>query len=499
MTQLAISVRDLTFAYPPWTPSQPASKVFENLALSLSSGEERLIMGRSGSGKSTLFYLLMGLAPTYTGGTLTGEIWVDGQAVQIERPSPRSVGMLFQDAAAQLFNNSVEYEIAWGLEMLAVPPEQIERKVKQALRKFGLWDVRRRPPWALSGGQQKRLALAALWAQHPNIWLLDEPLVGLDPEGQREVLRSLQELQQTSATLLVTAAHLDKSLPFTSSSLLEEGRLSEAIDLTAIPEQRQFEAGLHPPPEARRAFIESQSKIKPSYALELHHLRFAYPNGPEVLHDLDLAVPQGQCIALVGPNGAGKSTLVRHFNGLLRPTSGSVHVMGKATEPRAIGQLARDVSFLFQRPERQLFAKTVREEIAYGPQQLGLHHVEARVAHSLSHFDLAAVADHPPALLSYGAQRTVTLAALAALDTPILVLDEPLVGLDGQGRGQLFRWLAERRIAGVTLVIVTHDMELARHTDRAIALQAGHIIADGPPDTVLSQLSWERPTGEMTS
>jgi energy-coupling factor transport system ATP-binding protein len=338
-----------------------------------------------------------------------------------------------------------------------------------------------------------------LWAQRPNIWLLDEPLVGLDPEGQREVLRSLQELQPTSATLLVTAAHLDTSLPFASAILLEEGQLSDAIDLTDIPEQRQIEVGLRPPPEARGAFIESQSDIKPSYALELHHLRFAYPEGPAVLHDLNLAVPQGQCVALVGPNGAGKSTLVRHFNGLLRPTSGSVHVMGKATGQRAIGQLARDVSFLFQRPERQLFAKTVREEIAYGPQQLGLRHIEARVAHSLSHFDLEAVADHPPALLSYGAQRTVTLASLAALDTPILVLDEPLVGLDGQGRAQLFRWLAERRAAGVTLVIVTHEMELARHTDRVVALQAGQIIADGAPDTVLSQLSWERVNEETTS
>lgn len=490
MTTLAVSVRDLTFAYAPWAPDREPSLIFDHLTFSFLSGGERLIMGASGSGKSTLCYLLAGLAPTYTGGTVTGKIQVLGQDVQVERPSPRQVGILFQDAATQLFTSSVEDEIAWGLEMQSVPPEKIGFQVMEALRTFGLLALRDRPPWALSGGQQKRLALATLWAQRPNVMLLDEPLAGLDPDGRAQVHAGMERLRQTGATLLTTAAHVNGDVPKIPASLLEAGRLSEPVALEEVPAECLVEAGVRVPPVDWQVFAESRSRVETSPAIALRHLRFKYPDGPPVLHGLDLVIPRGQFVAVVGSNGAGKSTLVRHFNGLLRPTAGSVRVSGRDAGERSVGELAREVAFLFQRPERQLFANTVREEIAYGPRALGLLDVETRVAQSLARLDLEAVADRPPALLSYGVQRAVTLATLAALDAPILVLDEPLVGLDGRGRAQLFRWLAERRAAGVTLVVVTHEMALAAQADRVIAMREGYIAADGPPDAVLAELAW---------
>ena len=221
-------------------------------------------------------------------------------------------------------------------------------------------------------------------------------------------------------------------------------------------------------------------------AIEARDLRFRYPDGPPVLHGVTMTIPQGEFVALIGPNGAGKSTLVRQFNGLLRPTGGEVRLHGRATAQRATGELAREVSFLFQRPERQIFGTTVREEIAYGPRRLHLRDVDARIERALARFDLAPLTEMPPAILSYGVQRTVTLAALAALETPILVLDEPTVGLDGRGWAQLLAWLAERRAEGVTLVIITHEMALAARADRVIAMADGEIRADGPPEEILA-------------
>ena len=499
MSKTAISIKDLQFAYPPWSPDLEPAQIFEHLDLSITQSEERLILSASGSGKSTLCYLLAGLAPTYTGGTLTGELRVLEQDVRARRPPPQHVGVLFQDAATQLFTSSVEHEIAWGLETLGVPPTEIGFRVTAALRKFDLLTMRTRPPWALSGGQRKRLALAALWAQQPEILLLDEPLAGLDPDGRAEVRAGLEQLRTAGATLLKTASHTDDDVPAVPVNLLEAKRLSETVALKALPQQHLIKAGVCVPPKAWQAFAKSQSTIKASPAIELRQLRFKYQDGPAVLHGLDFLIPRGQFVAIVGSNGAGKSTLVRHFNGLLRPTRGSVRVLAQDASRRSVGELARDVSFLFQRPERQLFANTVREEITYGPRQLNLPNVEDRVARSLARFDLESLADRPPALLSYGIQRAVTLATLTAMDTPILVLDEPLAGLDGRGRAQLFRWLAERRAAGITLIVVTHEMKLAAQADRMIALCQGYVEADGTPASVLAQLDWMESTSASSS
>ena len=489
MTKPAIAVENLSFAYPPWAPDLVPPHVFDHLQLSVPQGEERWVMGGSGSGKSTLCYLLAGLAPTYTGGTLTGDIQVLGQEIQAGRPGPHRVGVLFQDAATQLFTSSVEYEVAWGLETLGVPPSEIGNRITAALGKFGLLTERERPPWTLSGGEQKRLALAVLWAQQPAVMLLDEPLAGLDHDGRAEVQAGVAQLQAEGATLLTTASYANDEFMDVPASLLETGQLSDAVAVENIAPQRLVEAGVRVPTDVWRAFADGQSAIKETPAIELRQLRFKYADGPAVLHGLDLQIPQGQFVAIVGSNGAGKSTLVRHVNGLLRPTAGSVQVLGEETSDRSIGKLARNVGFLFQQPERQLFATTVREEIAYGPRQLSLPDVDARVTRSLARFDLEDVADSPPALLSYGVRRAVTLATLTALDTPILVLDEPLAGLDGRGRAQLFRWLAERRATGVTLVVVTHEMQLAAQADRVIALRQGAIAADGPPETALDALT----------
>lgn len=403
----AIFVENLSFRYPSYDGAAASRGVLQHLDLRVEPGTALTIVGGSGSGKSTLCYVLAGLAPRYTDGDISGVLRLAGSDIVASAPSPRLVGLLFQDAAVQLFNTTAEDEVAWGLEALEVPSEAIGPQVMQALRRFGLLDQRHRPPWQLSGGQQKRLALAALWAMRPRVLLLDEPLQGLDPVGRSEVLAALESLRQEGITLVFTTPNFMELAPESAVALLEDGALAPPCLATDLSTQfeRLLAAGVLCPTESWEALREARSIIDPAPAVEVRNLRFRYPDGPAVLHGLDLTIPRGQCVALIGVNGAGKTTLVRHFNGLLRPTMGTVSVMGEPIASTPTGQLARRIGFLFQRPEQQLFAATVREELAYGARRLGLPDVGTRVEQALMRFGLLSVAEKPPAILGYGLQR----------------------------------------------------------------------------------------------
>jgi energy-coupling factor transport system ATP-binding protein len=224
--------------------------------------------------------------------------------------------------------------------------------------------------------------------------------------------------------------------------------------------------------------------------LRIMDLWFRYGEGEPVLRGIDLSVARGEFVALLGANGSGKTTLSKHLNGLLRPLRGEVWVGGRLAAGRSVGELARYVGYLFQHPEQQIFGSTVRDEVAFGPRNLGLSadKVEARLAAVLDRFNLTAVAEQPPAILGYGARRRVTLASLAALDPQVLVLDEPTVGLDAGGLRETFTWLGEMHAAGRTVLLVTHDMEVAaRYAQRVIVLRDGEVWADGVPGDLFRQ------------
>ncbi|MBN2392993.1 MAG: ABC transporter ATP-binding protein [Anaerolineae bacterium] len=484
----------LNFAYPPPGPDLPATEALRDITFHLESGEALAVMGASGSGKSTLCHVLAGLAPRYTGGHISGVAHVAGYDVLAKMPPTGAVGLLFQDAATQLFNSTVEDEVAWGLEALGTPPQHISMQVEEALGRFGLLDVRTRSPWALSGGQQKRLALAAVWAMRPRVLLLDEPLGGLDPQGRTEVLAALRTLSQSGVTLLLTTFRPQTAALAPTVLVLAEGTATSPMPTVEVlrDETHLVETGILYPPHLWPA-LGAPSTLSTEPAIAVQDIHFAYTDEHAALRGVNFEIPQGQFVAIIGPNGAGKSTLLRHFNGLLRPTCGTIRIRGKDAAGRTIGDLARDVGFLFQRPEQQLFAATVYEEVAFGVRALHLTDVSGRVERALARFELTAFVQTPPSILSYGMQRAVTLAALAALDTPILALDEPAVGLDGRERARLLAWLAERRAAGVTAIIVTHEMELAARADRVVALANGRMVVDGMPDEVLSRVTEATP------
>ncbi len=225
-------------------------------------------------------------------------------------------------------------------------------------------------------------------------------------------------------------------------------------------------------------------------AISLKDIHFIYPgNGAHALHGVSLEVPAGQYVAVIGANGSGKTTLLKHLLGLLRPERGAVRLFGRDAGALPVGEIARMVGFAFQSPEHQIFSPTVREEIAFGPRNLGLRGAElaARVDETLDQFGLRAYERHPPAVLSFSLRRLVALASVAAMRAPILALDEPLVGLDGLWRRRVIAWLRAHHEAGGTIIMVTHHMRLAGKCDRVVVMSAGRVLLDGPPEEIFAQ------------
>lgn len=229
-------------------------------------------------------------------------------------------------------------------------------------------------------------------------------------------------------------------------------------------------------------------------ALEARGLRYRYPSpsgrdAPAALQGVDFVLPCGGYVALIGQNGAGKTTLAKHFNGLLRATRGEVVVSGRPVADTPISTLAREVGFVFQNPDHQIFSPSVREEIAAGPRNLGAseQEIERRVDETLSRFDLADYAHRPPAALSFALRRTVAVAAVFAMDTPVLVLDEPSAGLDARHVANLLARIDERLARGHSVVLITHDMRLvAENVPRCLVMHEGRVVADGHSADVLA-------------
>ena len=569
----AILVEGLRFAYPPLAEGQRASWVLDGVDLRVCTGEWLAVMGASDVGKSTLCLLIAGLAPHLTRGTKHGRVVVAGRNTDRHPPPALAgvVGYLFQEADAQLFNPTVETEIAWGLENLGLPVAEMRARIDESLALLRLEGLRYRSPVDLSGGEKKRVALASVLAMHPSILVLDEPMGGLDPVGRQEVLSALQSLRELDpeqpvtivmtesdpeavasfadrllvlgkpqpASLLAFAGSSDLTPPpanaddatLPGSQVIQQGsprrvlnRVNQLIELgVAVPQMARLASDLNRrlgteyrfvtvaaaqralrphmegkacepkrlPPEVVPGSHASSSMEDGRPALEARDVWHRYGEGSSpVLHGVSLRVPPGQLVALVGANGSGKTTLAKQFIGLLRPWKGWVSVAGQDAAGLPVGELARQVGYLFQHPEQQIFSPTVQQEVAFGPKNQGLDaaEVQNRVASALSRFDLEPVAEHPPAILSYGLRRRVTLAALAALDSPILILDEPVVGLDARERRETLTWLRELHGQGRTILLITHDMGLvAEHAQRVLVLDGGRLLADVSPSKLFHQ------------
>ncbi len=490
-------VEHLSFRYrrrPTWT--------LKDILMEARPGELILIAGMSGSGKSTLARAINGLIPHSYQGERLGAVYVMGDEVgKLDKAHiAQRVGTLLQDPERQIVGAYVENEIAFGLENLGFPREEIFRRIEWVLDYLNMPHLRYRETFALSGGEKQKVALAGILVMEPNMLILDEPLANLDPATAQEALTWFRKLADDGHTVLIIEHRVEDVLRIHPDRIfyIEDGQrkfFGPPQDLPKAVDYRQVKlpapwilrlARKHAPPAFEPRVGPPGAPKEP--LVEFEDVYFRYDEeGPWILKGIRWTIYRGDIIALLGPNGAGKTTLVKHALGLLRPTRGRVRVYGQDTREATVAQLASKVGYVFQNPRYMLFARSVKEEVAFGPTNLGLSpdEVQRRVQEALRMMDLEAYADDPPLSLSFGQQRRVGIASVAAMGSRVLLLDEPTAGQD-YWHYMTFMDELLRLPYFEAVVFITHDIDLAvAYANRVVVVRDGQIQADGPPHEVL--------------
>jgi energy-coupling factor transport system ATP-binding protein len=502
-----IKIERLTYTYP--GASVPA---LADLTLQVAEGEFVLVTGPSGAGKSTLLRCLNGLVPHFAGGAVGGRVSVAGHDPISEGPQAlsRVVGFVFQDPQAQFVLDRVEDEIAFGLENGAVPPAEMRVRVEEVLHLLDLAPLRDRSLDTLSGGERQRVAIATALAFRPRVLVLDEPTSQLDPQSAEEVLNALVRLNRDLGLTIVLAEHrLERVLPYADRLVYLPGDSDQALDgpprqvlqqmaLTpplvtlgkklgweplplTIKEGRTFAAGISTPP----ASPQTPTPKREGRRLLIRDLHFAY-DSVDALRGINLQVAPGELVALMGRNGSGKTTLLKCIVGLLRPRQGQIALDGRSIVGEDTAEICRRVGYLPQEPDAMLFADTVMDEL-----RVTLHNHGLQDAPPIAPVDLlvrlgldGAAAAYPRDL-SVGQRQRVALGAVTVTRPALLLLDEPTRGLDYDLKRQLVALLREWQAEGVSVLLVTHDVELvAQAADRVMILSEGQVIADDAPQVL---------------
>ena len=484
-----------------------ARTVIHDVDLALGDGEIVGLVGANEAGKSTICLVASGLAPASIGGGLTGTLTIDGQPAA-GRPVyelAELVAIGFQNPTTQRsgVTATVFEEVALGPMNLGLPVDETVARARHALEVLRLEALAERDPARLSGGQSQLVAIASLIAMRPRHIVLDEPTAQLDPEGTRLVGEALRALAAAGTALLVAEHKTDLLdglcdrvvvvsdgrivLDGPAGAVLADERLAELGRRGAVP--RAPDPGARCPGSRPIAVPRSKDRAM----IELEGLSFVYPGGTRAVDGVDLRIAEGERVAIVGQNGSGKSTLVRHLNGLLRPTEGRVLIDGVDAVGQRVAHLAARVGLVFQDPDHQIFAGRVRAEVAFGPTNLGLGRVavEAAVGRALETVGLADARDTNPYDLGYSRRKLLALASVLAMETPILVLDEPTTGQDARGISRIARVVADVSASGRTVIAISHDMRFVAETfARVVVMRAGRIVLDGTPAEVFAEAHW---------
>ncbi len=504
------------------------NRAIDGLDLEVEEGQFIAILGHNGSGKSTFAKHINGLlVPS------EGTLWVDQMDTSCDDDVwkiRQKAGMVFQNPDNQIIGTVVEEDVGFGPENIGVPTEDIWRRVEKSLGEVGMIAYRHHSPNKLSGGQKQRVAIAGVMAMQPKCIVLDEPTAMLDPNGRKEVLKAVRELNQTEGVTVILITHYMEEVVFAddvyvmdSGNVVMHGKPREIfsrvedlkkyrldvpqVTLLAhelkqcglnIPEgiltteelvNALTKKGITVPADWKKYRNEIVTKNtaaeeKNNVALKLEHVTYTYNPGTvyemHALKDVNLEIHQGEFIGIIGHTGSGKSTLIQHFNGLIRPTGGTITFEGKDIwgEGYSLKGLRSQVGLVFQYPEHQLFETDVLTDVCFGPKNQGLSKEEciARAKEALEHVGLdEKYYDKSPFELSGGQKRRVAIAGVLAMNPKVLILDEPTAGLDPKGRDEILDQIAElHNTRGITILLVSHSMEdIAKYVDRIIVMNQG--------------------------
>ena len=493
----------------------------ERINLELKQGEFVAIIGPNGSGKTTLARLLNSLILPASGKVLVDDL--DTSDKNLQKQIRVKVGMVFQNPDNQIISTTVEREIAFGLENLALPHQEIKDRVEWALSTFDLQEYRNHPPHNLSGGEKQKISLASVLAMRPSYLVLDEPTSLLDPKGRDEVNELIKKLSQELTIIHITQfpdeavladrvlvlnqgkIALDGSASSVFSKINELKKIGMGVPITFEIKERLGKSGiklkssalktdelideianLKIEPEQQIGLEFSGKKINTKVTksiepfIQIEDLSYVYnkglPTEKKALDKVNFKIEKGDFIGLIGPTGSGKSTLVQHLNALLHPTQGRVLIDKKDLKDKNVDlkKIRQRIGLVFQFPELQLFDETVFDDIAFGPKNLGLavEKIKIRVQESMTKLglDFETFASRSPFSLSGGEQRKVAIAGILALNPEVLILDEPSAGLDFQGVEQIKNVLLKLNKEGTTIILISHNLDLIAELSKKILL-----------------------------
>ena len=504
-----------------------AAPVLREVNLRVEEGELCLVVGHTGSGKSTLLAAVNGLVPYFTGGTLAGRVVVDGRDTAHFRPRELAdvVGMVGQDPMAGFVTDTVEEELAYTMEQLAIDPAVMRTRLEETLDLLGIAGLRNRALTTLSGGQQQRVAIGAALTAHPRILVLDEPTSALDPVSAEDVLAAITRLVHDLGVTVVLAEHrLERVLPYADRIVYLPGN---GTATAGDPAEIMAAAGIAPPVvelgrlagwaplplsvrDARRrapALRQRLPEVPPAgrrgsgadsgrpAALTARGIVVRY-GAFVAVRDVDLTLRAGEIIALMGRNGSGKSSLLWAVQGAGRRAAGSVQVAGADADPASLSPAtARHlVGLVPQTPADLLYLDTVTAELSQADRDAqatlpasarGGPGTPAREI--LDGIAPGIPGDAHPRDLSAGQQLALVLAVQLAAAPAVILLDEPTCGLDYQAKAGLTGMLDKLAARGHAIVVATHDVEFAaRSCDRVVVMAEGEIVTDGPAAAVLT-------------
>ena len=515
-------------------------RAIDEVNLDIEPGQFIAVLGHNGSGKSTLAkHMNAILVPS--GGTM----WVDGKDTKEEEnlwDVRQTAGMVFQNPDNQIIGTVVEEDVGFGPENLGVPTEEIWQRVEKSLSAVGMIEYRHHSPNKLSGGQKQRVAIAGVVAMCPKCIVLDEPTAMLDPNGRKEVLRTVEELRKREHVTVILITHYmeevigaDRVIVMDQGHVVMDGTTREIFSQVEllkkyrldVPQVTMLAHGLKQRGldikegilttneliealEKAGDWWQNQKKTYVGHAetvvkkekkenpiLKLEHIEYVYSSGTayekRALKDINLDIYEGEFVGVIGHTGSGKSTMIQHLNGLMKATSGALYYNGENIydEKYNLRQLRNNVGLVFQYPEHQLFEIDVLTDVCFGPKNQGLTEEECK-KRAIEALELVGLSekyyDTSPFDLSGGQKRRVAIAGVLAMRPKVLVLDEPTAGLDPKGRDEILDQIAYlQKERNLTVILVSHSMEdIAKYVDRIVVMNKGRKMYDGEPKEVFA-------------
>ena len=519
-----ISFKNFSFQYR--AQKKPTLK---EINLAIYPGERVLIAGPSGCGKSTLAGCINGLNPFSNPGECSGELIVD------DVDAPKSsifqlsahVGTVLQDPDGQFIGLTVGEDIAFALENICMPQDEMHEITRHAAELVGIQDHLDYAPHELSGGQKQRVSLAGVMVDQVKILLFDEPLANLDPATGKQTIELIDEIQEKTDTTVVIIEHrledvlwrdVDRIVlmgdgkiladlhpdELLSTRLLEENGIREPLYLTAlryagvelVPAKKPAHADSVVIDEADRKKMtdwfwsrpaaEAEKEHEP--LLEVRNLTFGYERGSQTLRDVSLTIHKGEMVSIVGKNGAGKSTFSKLVCGFETPDSGEILFQGRDLLQENIRHRAKHIGYVMQNPNQMISKTMIFDEVALSLRNMGKSEEEIRekVEETLKVCGLFPFRNWPVSALSFGQKKRVTIASVLVQDPELIILDEPTAGQDFRHYTEIMEFLRGLNEKGVTVVMITHDMHLMlEYTPRALVFADGRLIADRSAAAVL--------------